>query len=138
MSVACSGRVRTAAGCTSDGALKYSRLDNEIDITSNLGDKVKARYKNHAVSADVQVGKHIDLGRGWFVEPQAGTANGVHQWRALHGQQWPGRRAASDRRKTGQPFAGFTGGDGGGVMVAVAEKHSFYAEGGYTKSSLGR
>ncbi|KPG92974.1 transporter [Pseudomonas sp. RIT-PI-q] len=60
------------SGLYVDGALKYSRLDNEIDITSNLGDKVKARYKNHAVSADVQVGKHIDLGRGWFVEPQAG------------------------------------------------------------------
>ncbi|WP_242485788.1 autotransporter outer membrane beta-barrel domain-containing protein [Pseudomonas sp. TH41] len=60
------------SGLYIDGALKYSRLDNEIDITSNLGDKVKARHKNHAVSTDVQVGKHIDLGRGWFVEPQAG------------------------------------------------------------------
>ncbi|KJZ65383.1 autotransporter outer membrane beta-barrel domain-containing protein [Pseudomonas fluorescens] len=60
------------SGLYIDGALKYSRLDNEIDITSNLGDKVKARYKNHAVSADVQMGKNIDLGQGWFVEPQVG------------------------------------------------------------------
>ncbi|NUU37705.1 autotransporter outer membrane beta-barrel domain-containing protein [Pseudomonas sp. C2B4] len=60
------------SGLYVDGALKYSRLDNDINITSNLGDKVKAHYKNHAVSADVQVGKHIDLGQGWFVEPQAG------------------------------------------------------------------
>ncbi|WP_246218981.1 autotransporter outer membrane beta-barrel domain-containing protein [Pseudomonas izuensis] len=60
------------SGLYVDGALKYSRLDNEINITSNLGNKVKAQYKNHAVSADVQVGKHIDLGRGWFVEPRAG------------------------------------------------------------------
>lgn len=60
------------SGLYIDGALKYSRLDNEIDITSNLGDKVKARYKNHAVSADVQIGKNIDLGQGWFVEPQVG------------------------------------------------------------------
>lgn len=55
-----------------EGALKYSRLDNEIDITSNLGDKVKARYKNHALSADVQAGKAIDLGHDWFVEPHVG------------------------------------------------------------------
>ncbi|AWY40235.1 autotransporter outer membrane beta-barrel domain-containing protein [Pseudomonas putida] len=61
------------SGLYVDGALKYSRLDNEINITSNLGRKVKAHYKNHAVSADVQVGKHIDLGQGWFVEPQAGV-----------------------------------------------------------------
>jgi len=55
-----------------DGALKYSRLDNEIKITSNLGEPVKAHYSNHAVSAETQLGKVIDLGRGWFVEPQAG------------------------------------------------------------------
>jgi outer membrane autotransporter protein len=55
-----------------DGVLKYSHLDNEINITSNLGHKVKAHYTNHALSANVQVGKHIDLGQGWFVEPQAG------------------------------------------------------------------
>lgn len=60
------------SGLYVDGVLKYSHLDNEINITSNLGHKVKADYKTHAVSADVQVGQHIDLGRGWFVEPQAG------------------------------------------------------------------
>ncbi|WP_432217183.1 autotransporter outer membrane beta-barrel domain-containing protein [Pseudomonas kribbensis] len=56
-----------------DGALKYSRLNNEIKITSNLGEPVKARYDNHAVSAEAQIGKVIDLGRNWFVEPQVGV-----------------------------------------------------------------
>lgn len=60
------------SGLYVDGALKYSYLDNNINITSNLGDKVKASYRNHAVSADVQLGKHIELGQGWFAEPQAG------------------------------------------------------------------
>nr|WP_256669294.1 autotransporter outer membrane beta-barrel domain-containing protein [Pseudomonas sp. C2B4] len=55
-----------------DGALKYSHLDNDINITSNLGQKVTANYTNHAVSAQAQIGKQIDLGQGWFVEPQAG------------------------------------------------------------------
>jgi outer membrane autotransporter protein len=60
------------SGLYLDGALKYSRLDNDIDITSNLGEPVKAHYKTHAVSADVQIGQSIGLGQGWFVEPQAG------------------------------------------------------------------
>ncbi|WCM53197.1 autotransporter outer membrane beta-barrel domain-containing protein [Pseudomonas sp. WJP1] len=60
------------SGLYVDGALQYSRLDNEVKITSNLGDKIKADYQTHAVSADVQVGKHIGLGRDWFVEPQVG------------------------------------------------------------------
>jgi outer membrane autotransporter protein len=60
------------SGLYVDGTVKYSRLDNETKITSNLGNKVKAKFKNHAVTADVQVGKHIDLSQGWFVEPQAG------------------------------------------------------------------
>ncbi|TFH79210.1 MULTISPECIES: autotransporter outer membrane beta-barrel domain-containing protein [Pseudomonas] len=58
------------SGLYVDGALKYSRLNNEIKITSNLGDPVKAHYDNHAVSAEAQIGKVIDLGRDWFVEPQ--------------------------------------------------------------------
>ncbi|KAB0496648.1 outer membrane autotransporter barrel domain-containing protein [Pseudomonas vancouverensis] len=55
-----------------DSALKYNRLNNTLDVTSNLGESVKAHYRNHAVSAEVQAGKTFDLGRGWFVEPQAG------------------------------------------------------------------
>lgn len=54
-----------------NGALKYSRLDNEIKITSNLGDPVKAHYKSNALSAQAQMGKTIDLGQSWYVEPQA-------------------------------------------------------------------
>jgi outer membrane autotransporter protein len=165
------------SGLYIDGALKYSRLDNAIDITSNLGDKVKARYKNHAVSADLQVGKHIDLGRGWFVEPQAGlqmarisggrytASNGLDvEQQAMNSVQSRvggmfGRTLELDNGMTVKPYAKATwitehAGDshvkvndakldsrlpgsraevGGGVMVAVAEKHSVYVEGEYTK-----
>lgn len=167
------------SGLYVDGALKYSRLDNAIDITSNLGDKVKARYKNHAVSADVQVGKHIDLGRGWFVEPQAGlqmarisggrytASNGLDvEQETMNSVQSRvggmfGRTLELGNGMTVKPYTKATwitehAGDshvkvngaklhsrlpgsraemGGGVMVAAAEKHSFYAEGGYTKGS---
>jgi outer membrane autotransporter protein len=167
------------SGLYVDGALKYSRLDNEIDITSNLGDKVKARYKTHAVSADVQVGKPIDLGRGWFVEPQAGlqmarisggrytASNGLDvEQETMNSIQSRvggmfGRTLELGNGMTVKPYAKATwvtehAGDShvkvngakldsrlpgsraeiaGGVMVAAAQKHSFYAEGGYAKGN---
>ncbi|MGE1094706.1 autotransporter outer membrane beta-barrel domain-containing protein [Pseudomonas zeae] len=58
------------SGVYVDSVLKYTHLDNEVDITSNTGEKVDAKYKNHAVAADIEIGKQIDLGKGWFVEPQ--------------------------------------------------------------------
>jgi outer membrane autotransporter protein len=53
-----------------DSVLKYSRFDNEIKMPSNLGQSVKGSYKTNGVGADIEVGKHIKLGNGWFVEPQ--------------------------------------------------------------------
>lgn len=58
------------SGVYVDSVLKYTHLDNKVDIASNIGEKVDAKYKNHAVAVDVEVGKQIDLGKGWFVEPQ--------------------------------------------------------------------
>lgn len=53
-----------------DSVLKYSRFDNEIKTPSNLGESVKGSYKTNGVGANVEVGKQIKLGNGWFVEPQ--------------------------------------------------------------------
>ncbi|NWC74245.1 autotransporter outer membrane beta-barrel domain-containing protein [Pseudomonas sp. P7759] len=53
-----------------DSVLKYSRFDNDIKMPTNLGDRVKGSYKTNGVGADIEVGKHIPLGGGWFVEPQ--------------------------------------------------------------------
>lgn len=61
------------SGVYVDSVLKYTRLNNKADITSNIGEKVDAKYKNHATAVDVEVGKQIDLGEGWFVEPQLGV-----------------------------------------------------------------
>ncbi|MNX48446.1 Pertactin autotransporter precursor [compost metagenome] len=167
------------SGLYVDGALKYSRLDNDIDITSNLGTPVKAHYKNHAVSADVQVGKHIDLGQDFFVEPQAGlqvarisegsytASNGldVQQDSMISVQTRVGglfgRDLALGNGLAVKPYAKATwitehAGDshvkvsgvkldsqlpgsraevGGGVSVTAAQKHSFFAEVGFTKGS---
>lgn len=58
------------SGVYVDSVLKYTHLDNKVDITSNTGEKVDAKYKNHAVAVDVEIGKQLQLGQGWFVEPQ--------------------------------------------------------------------
>ncbi|MGY2041476.1 autotransporter outer membrane beta-barrel domain-containing protein [Pseudomonas pergaminensis] len=58
------------SGLYIDSVLKFTHLNNKIEITNNVGDKNDAKYKNHAVSADIEVGKRINLKQGWFVEPQ--------------------------------------------------------------------
>lgn len=53
-----------------DSVLKYSRLDNDLRFPTNLGRAVKGSYSANAYGADIEVGKHILLDKGWFVEPQ--------------------------------------------------------------------
>ncbi|MBO3274834.1 autotransporter outer membrane beta-barrel domain-containing protein [Pseudomonas schmalbachii] len=54
-----------------DGVAKYNRLDNEVKTRSNTGEQVKGSYDTDGYGIDVEVGKHISLNDGWFVEPQA-------------------------------------------------------------------
>jgi outer membrane autotransporter protein len=58
------------SGVYVDSVLKYSHFDNEIKMSTNLGTPVKGSYGTHGVGADIEVGKHIKLKDGWFVEPQ--------------------------------------------------------------------
>lgn len=59
-----------ASGYYLDGVLKYSRFDNDIKTTTNLGERVKGSYNSNGIGGDIEVGRHIDLKNGWFVEPQ--------------------------------------------------------------------
>lgn len=53
-----------------DSVLKYSHFDNQIKSVSNTGERVKGSADTDGVGMDVEVGKHIKLKDGWFVEPQ--------------------------------------------------------------------
>lgn len=53
-----------------DAVLKYSDFDNNIKMSSNIGEAVKGAYKTNGFGADIEVGKHIKLNSGWFIEPQ--------------------------------------------------------------------
>ncbi|MHA6575428.1 autotransporter outer membrane beta-barrel domain-containing protein [Pseudomonas yamanorum] len=58
------------SGIYVDTVLKHSQFDNDIKMPTNLGAPVKSSYKTHGVGMDIEVGKKIKLGDGWFVEPQ--------------------------------------------------------------------
>lgn len=53
-----------------DGVIKYNRFDNTLKTPTNLGKSVKGSYSTNGFGADVEIGKHVKLGNGWFVEPQ--------------------------------------------------------------------
>ncbi|HEF4761167.1 TPA: autotransporter outer membrane beta-barrel domain-containing protein [Pseudomonas putida] len=53
-----------------DTVAKYSHFDNEIKTPTNLGNPVRGSYTNQGVGMDVEIGRHIQLRQGWFVEPQ--------------------------------------------------------------------
>ncbi|WMI98141.1 autotransporter outer membrane beta-barrel domain-containing protein [Pseudomonas chlororaphis subsp. aurantiaca] len=53
-----------------DSVIKYSRFDNDLKLPTNLGNAVKGSYSANGYGVDVEVGKHIQLKDGWFVEPQ--------------------------------------------------------------------
>lgn len=58
------------SGVYVDTVAKYSRFDNIIKTPTNTGEQVKGSYNTNGVGIDVEIGKHIQLKNGWFVEPQ--------------------------------------------------------------------
>ncbi|MEB0047314.1 MULTISPECIES: autotransporter outer membrane beta-barrel domain-containing protein [unclassified Pseudomonas] len=53
-----------------DTVLKYSRFNSDVKMLTNLGSGVRGSYDANGYGMDVEVGKHIPLKDGWFVEPQ--------------------------------------------------------------------
>ena len=52
-----------------DGVLKLNRFQNKADVRLSDGTEAKGDYDNSAISASLEVGRHIKLDEGWFVEP---------------------------------------------------------------------
>lgn len=53
-----------------DNVIKYSHMDGDVKVPTNLGQPVKGDYKADAYGVSVEGGKRIDLQDQWFVEPQ--------------------------------------------------------------------
>ncbi|HGM5582743.1 TPA: autotransporter outer membrane beta-barrel domain-containing protein [Pseudomonas putida] len=52
-----------------DALLKANRFQNASNVRMSDGRKAKGDYKNNGIGASIEVGKHIKLDDGWFVEP---------------------------------------------------------------------
>lgn len=52
-----------------DAVLKYNRLRNRNDVVMSDGRRTKGEYHNDGLGASVEIGRHVKLGDGWYVEP---------------------------------------------------------------------
>jgi outer membrane autotransporter protein len=66
-----------------DSVLKADHLRGEVKVPSNVGGQVRGHYDSDAYGASVELGRTLQLGQGWFVEPQVQLA-GAH----LQGPQY--------------------------------------------------
>jgi len=62
-----------------DGVLKLNRMHNESDVAMSDGKKAKGNYAQNAVGASAEVGRHITLDDGFFVEPYGQLAAVITQ-----------------------------------------------------------
>lgn len=62
-----------------DGVLKFNRLHNESNVAMSDGKKAKGNYTQNAVGASAEVGRHITLDDGFFVEPYGQLAAVITQ-----------------------------------------------------------
>ncbi|MDF3863911.1 autotransporter outer membrane beta-barrel domain-containing protein [Pseudomonas denitrificans (nom. rej.)] len=57
-----------------DSVLKYDHLRGEVKVPTNVGRQVRGHYDSDAYGASVELGRTLQLGQGWFVEPQVQLA----------------------------------------------------------------
>ncbi len=87
-----------------DGLLKFNRFQNRADVRMSDGIKAKGDYDNGAVSASVEVGRHIKLKDDWFVEPYGQVIGAVIEGQSYdlnNGMQVDGNRSRSLLGKVG-------------------------------------
>lgn len=68
-----------ATGYYVDTVIKYNRYQNHAKVGLSDGERTKGDYDNHGIGGSVEVGRHIKLNDGFFVEPYAQIAGTVIQ-----------------------------------------------------------
>lgn len=114
-----------------DGVLKFNRLHNESNVVMSDGKKAKGNYTQNAVTASAEVGRHIKLDDGFFVEPYGQLATAIIQRQSYeldNGLQAKGARTASVVGKAGVTVGRDIQLDGGSVLqpyLRTAVAHEF-------------
>ncbi|VVE31546.1 putative autotransporter [Pandoraea aquatica] len=52
-----------------DGVLKYNHFGSELDVRMSDGTRSKGDFNNHGVGLSAEVGRKIEFGNRWFIEP---------------------------------------------------------------------
>ncbi|MFF7707796.1 autotransporter outer membrane beta-barrel domain-containing protein [Pseudomonas sp. NPDC007930] len=87
-----------------DAVAKVNQFRNEAKVALSDGSRTQGDYDNYGVGASLEVGRHIALAEGWFVEPYAQASSLVVQGRQFNldnGLQASGDSARSLLGKAG-------------------------------------
>ena len=81
-----------------DGVVKVNRFQNKSDVNLSDNTSAKGSYNNYGVGASAEVGRHITLKDGYFVEPYAQVSSVVIQGKNYDLDN--GLRAEGDRTRS--------------------------------------
>ncbi|TDV54568.1 outer membrane autotransporter protein [Pseudomonas graminis] len=120
-----------ASGYYFDGVLKFNRLRNDSKVSISDGTRAKGDYDNSGAGGSVELGRHIKLSDGYFIEPYSQLSAVVIQGKDY--QLNNDMRAEGDRTRSLLGKVGVTAGrnftmDSGSVVqpyVRVAGVHEF-------------
>jgi outer membrane autotransporter protein len=114
-----------------DGMVKFNRYQNSADVQVSDGTRTKGDFDNHGIGLSLEVGRHVKLGDGYFVEPYAQLAAMTIEGKSY--QLDNGLEASGDDTRSLQGKLGATAGRtfeyGQGRMIQpylrVAAAHEF-------------
>ena len=81
-----------------DTVIKYNRYQSAAKVGLSDGERTKGDYNNHGIGGSVEVGRHIKLNDGYFVEPYVQIAGTVIQSKDYNFDN--GMRAEGDATKS--------------------------------------
>ncbi|MBT2372378.1 autotransporter outer membrane beta-barrel domain-containing protein [Pseudomonas fluorescens] len=119
------------SGLYFDGVAKLNRLHNDVNVTMSDGKRAKGNYTQNAVGASAEVGRHIKLDDGYFVEPYSqlsATITQAQSYELDNGLNAKGDRSASVVGKVGVTTGKNIQLDSGGVLqpyLRTALAHEF-------------
>lgn len=119
------------SGLYFDGVAKLNRLHNDVNVTMSDGKRAKGNYAQNAVGASAEVGRHIKLDDGYFVEPYSqlsATITQAQSYELDNGLNAKGDRSASVVGKLGVTTGKNIQLDSGGVLqpyLRTALAHEF-------------
>lgn len=114
-----------------DAVARLNQFKNQSDVRLSDGTKTKGSYDNLGVGAALEIGRHISLDEGWFVEPHAQLAGLIVQGKDYtldNGMRAEGGRTHSLQTKLGATVGRkLEVGDGRMIQpyVRVAAVHEF-------------